>query len=89
MKICGNERSFSGSVKQATVPRRGSVVIIQDESKNRNVWKLGIVTDLINGKNGTATKSVPKGHISLIRAIWGSVSGTDGTDKKLTFNTIT
>ncbi len=37
--------------KQASCPRNGSAVIIADESKNRNAWKLGIVSDLIKGKD--------------------------------------
>ena len=44
------ERHVNAAGKQAAVPRKGSVVIIKDESKNRNVWKLGIVTDLIKEK---------------------------------------
>ena len=46
------ERHVNATGKQAAVPRRGSVVIIQDENKNRNVWKLGVVTDLVIGKDG-------------------------------------
>ena len=37
--------------KQASCPRKGSTVIMADESKNRNAWKLGIVSDLIKGKD--------------------------------------
>jgi hypothetical protein len=33
------------------VPRKGSAVIIQDENKNRKTWKLGIVVDMIKGKD--------------------------------------
>ena len=29
--------------KQASCPRRGSAVIMADESKNRNTWKLGSI----------------------------------------------
>ena len=31
---------------------RGDVVIIKDEERNRNKWKLGIVEDLITGRDG-------------------------------------
>ena len=37
--------------KQASCPRKGSAAIIADENKNRNTWKLGIVSDLIKGKD--------------------------------------
>jgi hypothetical protein len=37
--------------KQASCPKNGSAVIIADESQNRNAWKLGIVLDLIKGKD--------------------------------------
>jgi hypothetical protein len=33
------------------VPRKGSAVIIQDDNKNRKTWKLGIVVDMIKGKD--------------------------------------
>ena len=45
------ERHVNVAGKQASSPRKGSAVIVQDESKNRNVWKLGIVTDLVKGKD--------------------------------------
>ena len=45
------ERHANAGGKQASCPRRGSAVIIADESKNRNTWKLGIVSDLIKGKD--------------------------------------
>jgi hypothetical protein len=44
--------TFNANGKQVAVPRRGSVVII--ENKNRNVWKLGVVTDLVSGRDGVA-----------------------------------
>ncbi|CAB4009176.1 Hypothetical predicted protein [Paramuricea clavata] len=44
------ERHVNARGKQASCPRKGSAVIIADESKNRNTWKLGIVSDLIKGK---------------------------------------
>ena len=34
------------------VPAVGEVVIIQSEQKNRGVWTLGVVVDLITGKDG-------------------------------------
>ena len=45
------ERYVNGGSHQASVPRKGSAVIIQDDSKNRNTWKLGIVVDMIKGKD--------------------------------------
>ena len=64
------ERHVNAAGKQAAVARKGSVVIIKDESKNRNLWKLGIVTDLIKGKDGVvrgAKIKTPNG--SLERAV--------------------
>ena len=46
------ERHVNGGGQQASVPRKGSAVIIQDDNKNRNRWKLGIVVDMIKGKDG-------------------------------------
>ena len=46
------ERHVNCGGKQASVPRKGSAVIIQDESKNRGTWRLGIITRLIKGKDG-------------------------------------
>ena len=40
--------SKSGGV-QTPHPSVGDVVIIQDELRNRNMWKLGIVDNLIVG----------------------------------------
>ncbi|XP_068697519.1 uncharacterized protein [Montipora foliosa] len=37
---------------QTPHPSVGDVVIIQDESRNRNTWKLGIVESLITGRDG-------------------------------------
>ena len=37
--------------KQTSYPNIGDVVIIRDESKNRNHWKLAIITDLIKGRD--------------------------------------
>ena len=45
------ERHVNVAGKQASCPRKGSAVIVQDKNKNRNVWKLGIVTDFIKGKD--------------------------------------
>ena len=45
------ERHVNAGGKQASCPRKGSAVIIADESKNRNTWKLCIVSDLIKGKD--------------------------------------
>ena len=41
------ERHVNAGGKQALCPRKGSSVIIADENKNRNNWKLGIVSDLM------------------------------------------
>ena len=38
--------------KQTPYPKVGDVVIIRGESKNRNLWKLAIVTGLITGSDG-------------------------------------
>ena len=38
--------------RQTSYPSVGEVVIIQDESRNRNSWKLGIVERLIMGRDG-------------------------------------
>ena len=38
--------------KQTPYPKVGNVVIIRGESKNRNLWKLAIVTALITGSDG-------------------------------------
>ena len=47
------ERNLNTAGKQAAVPRRGSAVIIEEDNKNRNAWKLGIVTDIIQlGRDG-------------------------------------
>ena len=45
------KRHVNAGGKQASCPRNGSAVIIADKSKNRNAWKLGIVTCLIKGKD--------------------------------------
>ena len=37
---------------QTSHPRVGEVVIIQDDKKNRNQWKLAVVTKLIKGRDG-------------------------------------
>lgn len=49
------ERHVNGAWKQADVQRKESTIIIQNESKDRNVWRLGIVTDLIKGLDGVET----------------------------------
>ena len=38
--------------EQTSHPDIGDVVTIQDETKSRNHWKLGIVADLIKGRDG-------------------------------------
>ena len=37
---------------QTSYPKVGEVVIVWDEDKNRNKWKLGIVNQLIEGRDG-------------------------------------
>ena len=37
--------------EQTSRPKVGEVVIVWDEDKNRNKWKLGIVSELIEGKD--------------------------------------
>ncbi|XP_028415617.1 uncharacterized protein LOC114538976 [Dendronephthya gigantea] len=46
------ERHVNQGGRQASVPRKGSAVIIQDDNRNRKTWKLGIVLDMIKGKDG-------------------------------------
>ena len=46
------ERHVNGGGKQIITPRRGTAVIIKDENKNRNTWKLGVVRETIKGKDG-------------------------------------
>ena len=36
----------------ASQPKRGDAVIIKSEEKNRNSWKMGIVEELICGRDG-------------------------------------
>ena len=43
-KLSGREQTPYRSV--------GEVVIIQEESRDRNIWKLGIVEELIVGRDG-------------------------------------
>lgn len=54
------ERHANAGGKQASRPRKGSAVIVQDENKNRNVWKLEIVSDLIKGKDGVIRGAIVK-----------------------------
>lgn len=46
------ERHSKSGGEQTPHPSVGDVVIIQDESRNRNSWKLGIVERLIVGRDG-------------------------------------
>ena len=46
------ERHHCGGGKQTACPRVGEVVIVEDEDKNRNHWKLGIIESLIEGHDG-------------------------------------
>ena len=46
------ERHVNGGGKQTISPRKGMAVIIKDENKNRNTWKLGVVKENIKGKDG-------------------------------------
>ena len=48
------ERHRCEGGKQTVHPRVGDAVIIEDEDKNRNHWKLGIVESLIEGRDGVA-----------------------------------
>jgi hypothetical protein len=45
------ERHVNWGGQQASVPRKGSAVIIQDDNKNRKTWKLGIVVEVIKGND--------------------------------------
>ena len=46
------ERHRRSGGEQTPHPSVGDVVIIQDESRNRHSWKLGIVDELIVGRDG-------------------------------------
>ena len=43
-------RQLSG--KKISHPKTGDAVIVQDEEKNRNLWKMGVVVELIKGRDG-------------------------------------
>jgi hypothetical protein len=48
----------------------GDVVIIKGEEKNRNLWKIGVVTDLFTGKDGVCRAArVRCGKVILERAL--------------------
>ena len=46
------ERHRQGKGKQISYPKVGDAVIIKDEERNRNHWKMGIVEELIKGRDG-------------------------------------
>ena len=46
------ERHRQEKGKQISYPKLGDAVIIQDEERNRNHWKMGIVEELITGRDG-------------------------------------
>ena len=43
-------RQYSGN--QISHPKIGDAVIVQDEERNRNKWKLGVVENVIKGRDG-------------------------------------
>ena len=57
--------------EQTPYPSVGDVVIIKSEKKSRNTWKLGIVTELIKGRDGitraaklrVGTGNLERGHL--------------------------
>ena len=54
----------------ATPLSKGDVVIIKDDDRNRNKWKLGIVEDLIAGRDGVVrVAKLRAGKTTLERAI--------------------
>ena len=56
--------------EQTPYPSVGDVVIIKSEKKNRNTWKLGIVTELIKGRDGiTRAAKLRVGTGNLERAL--------------------
>ena len=55
---CGGEQTPHPSV--------GDVVIIKDESRNRNTWKLGIVQNLIVGRDGSCKGGVPTSSAAVV-----------------------
>ena len=51
-------------------PVKGDVVIIKSEEKNRNEWKLGIVEDLITGRDGVVRGAkLRAGKYNMERAV--------------------
>lgn len=49
---------------------QGDVVIIKDDDRNRNKWKLGIIEDLIAGRDGIVrVAKLRAGKATLDRAI--------------------
>ena len=53
-------RRVNGGGKQTTTPRRETAVIIKDEKKNKNTWKLGVVRETIKGKDGIVREARAK-----------------------------
>ena len=63
-----NHRRAGGN--QTRHPHIGDVVIIQDDKKNRNQWKLAVVTRLIKGRDGIVrAASLKTSKETLERAI--------------------
>ena len=53
---------YKGQIKALA---KGEVVIIKDEERNRNKWKMGIVEELVSGRYGVVQAAkLAKGHWS-------------------------
>ena len=64
------EQHHRAGGEQTPYPSVGDVVIIKSEKKNRNTWKLGIVTELIKGRDGiTRAAKLRVGTGNLERAL--------------------
>ncbi|XP_028415553.1 uncharacterized protein LOC114538695 [Dendronephthya gigantea] len=64
------KRHRQGKANKSLHPEVGDAVIIQDEAKNRNHWKMGIVEELISGRDGIVRGAKVRTAISkLERAI--------------------
>ena len=60
------ERHRQEKGENASHPNRGDAVIIESEEKNRNLWKMGVVEELIRGRDGVvrgAKIRTPNGHL--------------------------
>ena len=47
--------------KVMITPKVGDIVLIENENTKRHLWQVGIVTDLIKGRNNIVRGAVVKG----------------------------